>query len=197
MIVRSPVSSSSMRVRGDAASARNEYSVSIPYCSSSARRLSPIASLPTGPTRRTWWPTELSPHATLAELPPMRHPSASALTWSPGAGMRRTRRTTSAATTPNTTTSAMHTSPVCLVIRGWGPDGTPEPKVLLSWGSQGVRSPCWSESDEPFLQAGYRVVQGLQLSSGGQRVLSYAELVLLRHLADKTGQAGGLPRGAG
>ncbi len=90
--------------------------------------------------------------------------------------MRWTRRTTSAATTPNTTTSAMHTSPVCLVIRGWGPDGTPEPKVLLSWGSQGVRSPCWSESDEPFLQAGYRVVQGLQLSSGGQgssRALSW------------------------
>jgi len=41
------------------------------------------------------------------------------------------------------------------------------------------------------------VVQGLQLSSGGQGVLSYAELVLLRHLADKTGLAGGLSRGAG
>src|SRR6266702_1335650 len=98
MIVRSPVSSSRIRVRGDAAPARKQYSVS----------------------------------------------------------------------TPHTTISAMHTSPVCLVIRGWGPDGTPEPKVLLSWGSEGVRSPCWSEFERPFLQAGYRVVQGLQLSSVGQ-----------------------------
>ena len=37
------------------------------------------------------------------------------------------------------------------------------------------------------------MVQGLEVSGGGQGVVSHAGLVLLRHLADKTGLTGGLP----
>jgi hypothetical protein len=36
--------------------------------------------------------------------------------------------------------------------------------------------------------------RGLEVSGGGQGVVSHAGLVLLRHLADKTGLAGGLSR---
>ena len=35
---------------------------------------------------------------------------------------------------------------------------------------------------------------GLEVSGGGQGVVSHAGLVLLRHLADKTGLTGGLSR---
>ena len=38
------------------------------------------------------------------------------------------------------------------------------------------------------------MVQGLEVSGGGQGVVSHAGLVLLRHLADKTGLTGGLSR---
>ena len=34
--------------------------------------------------------------------------------------------------------------------------------------------------------------RGLEVSGGGQGVVSHAGLALLRHLADKTGLAGGL-----
>jgi hypothetical protein len=36
--------------------------------------------------------------------------------------------------------------------------------------------------------------RGLEVTGGGQGVVSHAGLVLLRHLADKTGLAGGLSR---
>ena len=36
--------------------------------------------------------------------------------------------------------------------------------------------------------------RGLEVSGGGQGVVSHAGLALLRHLADKTGLAGGLSR---
>ena len=36
--------------------------------------------------------------------------------------------------------------------------------------------------------------RGLEVSGGGQGVVSHAGLVLLRHLADKTGLTGGLSR---
>ena len=36
--------------------------------------------------------------------------------------------------------------------------------------------------------------RGLEVSSGGQGVVSHAGLALLRHLADKTGLTGGLAR---
>jgi hypothetical protein len=66
--------------------------------------------------------------------------------------------------------------------------------VLLSWDSEGVRSPSVPEFEEHFLHAGYRVVQGLEVSGGGAGVVSHAGLVLLRHLAGKTGLTGGLSR---
>ena len=40
----------------------------------------------------------------------------------------------------------------------------------------------------------YRLVEGLEVSGGGQGVVSHAGLALLRHLADKTGLTGGLAR---
>ena len=40
----------------------------------------------------------------------------------------------------------------------------------------------------------YRLVEGLEVSGGGQGVVSRAGLALLRHLADKTGLTGGLAR---
>jgi len=39
--------------------------------------------------------------------------------------------------------------------------------------------------------------RGLEVSGGGQGVVSHAGLALLRHLADKTGLTGGLVAGAG
>ena len=51
---------------------------------------------------------------------------------------------------------------------------------------------CCTEFEEHFLRVRYRVVEGLEVSGGGQGVVSHAGLALLRHLADKTGLTGGL-----
>ena len=66
--------------------------------------------------------------------------------------------------------------------------------MLLSWDSEGVRSPYCPEFEEHFLHACYRLVQGPGGIGRRSGCRVACRLVLLRHLADRTGLTGGLSR---
>jgi hypothetical protein len=69
--------------------------------------------------------------------------------------------------------------------------------VLLSWDSEGVEVLAVPSSRSTFYVHVTGWSRGLEVSGGGQGVVSHAGLALLRHLADKTGLTGGLVAGAG
>ena len=81
-----------------------------------------------------------------------------------------------------------------LFIGVWGRGGVPYVKVLLSWDSEGVEVLVVPSSRSTSCVHITGWSRGLEVSGGGQGVVSHAGLVLLRHLADKTGLTGGLSR---
>jgi hypothetical protein len=79
--------------------------------------------------------------------------------------------------------------------QGLGLDGAPDVKKCSLAGTVKVSDVLAVWSLEHFLpdeRSGWS--RGLEVSGGGQGVVSRAGLALLRHLADKTGLTGGLAR---
>jgi hypothetical protein len=66
--------------------------------------------------------------------------------------------------------------------------------VLLNWNDKGVETLTGTRSRSTFAVNVTGWSRGLEVSGGGQGVVSHAGLALLRHLADKTGLTGGLSR---
>ena len=69
--------------------------------------------------------------------------------------------------------------------------------MLLSWDDKGVEAVIGSSSRSTFKVKTTGWSQGLDVTAGGQGIVSHAGLVLLRALSDRTGLTGGAVAGAG